>query len=438
MGRILLSICLLAGSAWSQTIAISQPNGTSVWKKGETHMIQWTSQNAGANVRIVLRVPNQSEPVLVISDPAPNSGSFSWTIPNTVAAGSYVIRVRSKTNNQATDDSDPFQIQEAGGSTGGSPGLKPAVPAAMKRLQQLKIDIPQPAPGRQYVLGDRIDIVFMTGLSGPYKFDLMTDDGKSVARSFGELDGKLVGGETHTEFFSTWPTMDPPIATGWYRIRIRTVQGLGSGVGNRIHIARPTEEVLVQLQPAVRDRHSRRLIDTDQDWQPDGWWEASKPGLARAGCDFRYIGTNHTWVGFIFRSQVTFPVETVDMTGKTLKEAWIYIEEKDQKDGYDGAQPAPMPYATVPTARGQRVYALTGPWDGKCIDTPGTQVGEIPWSADTCSVSITDFAKGWLSGAKPNHGLIIGSRFEPFQDWTCYFALSWYKVTLNLKFIQEK
>lgn len=436
--KFLPALLALAVSGWSQSITVTQPSAGAVWKKGEPRTIQWTKQGTtGANVRIALRAPNQTEAVLVIADPAPNSGSFAWTVPDSVAAGTYVIRVRSKTNNQVTDDSGQFQIKDKDGGASVKPAL--SATAGMNRLQNNRIEVTQPPPGKQYMLGDRIDIVFATSLAGPYRFDLMKDESTSVAYSFGELDGKLIGSDTYSEFLSTWVTMEPRIETGWYRIRVRTVQGIGSGVGNRIHIARPTEEVLVQLQPTIRDRHSRRLIDTDQDWQPDGI-EGSKPGLARAGGDFRYGGqwNDKYWVGFIFRTQITFPVEGVNMTGRTLKEAWIYIEEKDQRDGYIGVQPAPVPNAPPPTARGQRVYALTGPWDGKCIDTPGYQIGEIPPNADAHTVYVTDLAKGWLSGTKPNHGLIIGSRFEPFPDWTCFLAVSWYKATLNLKIIQEK
>ncbi len=436
MGRILLSLCLLAVSAWPQTITVTSPAAGAVWKKGEARAIQWTKQGeTGASVRIVLRAPGQTAAVLEIADPAPNSGSFAWTIPDSVAAGTYVIRVRSKTNNQATDDSDQFQIKEKDGAAPLKPTYSAA--AAMNRLQKFKIEVTQPAPGRQYTLGDRIDIVFETSLGGPYLFDLMNDDGTTVARSFGELNGTLTGPNTHSEYLSTWPAMDPPIATGWYRIRVRTARGIGSGVGNRIHIARPTKEVLVQLQPTVRDRHSRRRIDTEIDWQPDGT-EHSQPGLARAGGDFRYHIESEWWVGFIFRSQVTFPVEQIDMKGRTLKDAWIYIEEKDQRDGHIGYQPSRvLSPANMPSARGWKIFALTGPWDGNCIDTPGYQIGEIPLNADSHTVHLTNLAKDWIAGTKPNHGLIIGSRWDTFPDWTCFLAVSWYKVTLNLEFQQE-
>jgi hypothetical protein len=34
--------------------------------------------------------------------------------------------------------------------------------------------------------------------------------------------------------------------------------------------------------------------------------------------------------------------------------------------------------------------------------------------------------------------LIIGSRFEPFPEGSCFLALSWYKVILNMKFLKDK
>ena len=98
-----------------------------------------------------------------------------------------------------------------------------------------------------------------------------------------------------------------------------------------------------------------------------------------------------------------------------------------------GVEPYPMP-----TARGWKVYGLTGPWSGPCIETPGYEVGQIPSHVNETTIVITDLVRGWLDRSKPNHGLIIGSRFEPFPDWSCFLALSWYKVTLNMKFLKDK
>jgi hypothetical protein len=531
MGRCLLSLLVLVVSGWSQTITVTQPSAGAIWKKGEAKTIQWTNQgDTGANVRIVLRKTGQTAAVLQIADPAPNSGSFAWTIPASVPEGTYFIRVKSKTVDQATDDSGEFQIKAKEGAmplmfavitapkadTAWSQGkvqtikwtkynsqavnvrillMDPAVTNTVHVITAstpnsgsfswdipdsiangsyririastasdahadsgtfritkmlvsqsttqgainhggLGIDVKTPAPGVQIKLGDPINVSWVTKLSSPFIYELVSEDGKTLILEFGDWEPSVTGPDTYSMSLGTAFGTNPWVATNWYRIRVR--HGIVSGLSGRIHIARPTKEVLIQLQPAIRDRHSRRRIDTGIDWQPDGT-EHSQPGLARAGGDFRYHIEPTWWVGFIFRSQITFPVEQVDMKGKTLKKAWIYIEEKDQRDGHIGVQPSlVLSPANMPSARGWKVYALTGPWDGNCIDTPGYQIGEIPLNADTHSVDLTNLVKDWIAGTKPNHGLIIGSRWDSFPDWTCFLAVSWYKVTLNMKFAQEE
>jgi hypothetical protein len=413
--------------------SITAPAADAVWGRNKPQTITWTKYGSQVpTVRIQLMDPTLTTAVAVIAASTPNAGVFSWQVPATVADGSYRIRVASPDGDRHAE-SGTFRIAKM--------VIQESVAQATVDAKRLKIDVTLPPEGKQYTLGNTIDVRWVTDLAGPFHLELVSEDGKTLARSFGEVDGNPAGPNTWTESINTWLGMEPRIDTNWYRVRIRT-NSYGSGLSGRIHVARPTEEVVVQLQPTVRDRHSRRLIDTDYDAQPDGWFEASKPGLARAGGDFRYnkpvnMGDSY-WIGFIFRSQVVFPVEQVDLTGRTLKDAWVYLEEMDQKDGSVGMQPAPQPHATIPTARGQRVFALTGPWDGKCIDTPGYQVGEIPWNADTYTVNIKELAQGWLAGTKPNHGLIIGSRWDAFPDWTCFFAVSWYKATLGLQFVQEK
>jgi len=411
---------------------VTEPAAGAIWLRSKAQTIRWTKYGAQAGtVRILLLDPTLSSSVVPIAASAPNTGSFSWQIPASVADGSYRIRIASP-DGERHGDSGTFRIAKVAVAEAGAQAFA---------AKSLKIDVPVPLEGAQFTLGNTIPVRWVTELAGPYVIELVSEDGKDVFHTSGEIAGNPAGADTWSDILSTWLGIQPRIPTNWYRIRVRT-NSLGRGLSGRIRIARPTEEVLVQLQPTIRDRHSRRLIDTDYDAQPDGWYEATKPGVARAGADFRYNKVTNmgggTWIGFIFRSQVVFPVEQLDLAGRTLKEAWVYLEETDQKDGHIGIQPAPQPHATVPTARGRGVFALTGPWDGKCIDTPGYEIGEIPWNADTHTVHLTDLAQGWLAGTKPNHGLIIGSRWDAFQDWTCFFAVSWYKATLNLTFVQEK
>ncbi len=533
MGRILLSLCLLSVSVWSQTITVTSPGAGVVWKQGETRMIQWTKEgNSGANVRIVLRAPGQTAPVLEIADTAPNSGSFSWTIPATVPAGAYVIRVRSISNNQIQDDSGQFQIQAKSGHlpfpfitiqepsegdvwtrsashmikwksvnvsassmrislmdeslanavhliAGSAPnsgsftwqipdavangtyrvrvatadgsksrdsgsfkiGASMAGSSAKAKLAApalVKIDVNFPPEGTHMNIGEGMIVRWETKVPGPYFIDLMSEDGHTLITHLCENAGNNIGGDKwiqgniHPEI-NTQVT----IATGLYRFKVRGGT-YGSGLGPKVHITGPQVEVLEQLLGSYHDRHSRRRLNDYPELDPDPSVSFSSPDKARVGGDFRVDIRDHEWIGFIFRSQVIFPIEQINMAGhKTLKDAWIYIQETTERSGRIGDSCGVEPYP-MPTARGWKVYGLTGPWSGPCIETPGYEVGEIPSHVNETTIHITDLVKGWLDGSKPNHGLIIGSRFEPFPEWNCFLAMSWYKITLNMKFMKDK
>ncbi len=530
MGRILLSLCLLAVSAWSQTITVTSPAAGAAWKQGETKTIQWTRQGeTGANVRIVLRAPGQTAAVLEIADPAPNSGSYSWTIPDSIPAGTYVIRVRSVTNSQATDDSGQFQIQEKAGGlpfpfvtiqepaenaiwgrtsshaikwtkygpqpptvrlslmdaslanvvhvisesapnsgtftwqvpaavANGTYRLRIASPDGTKKRDSgsfriaallarqtekaplqgaFKIDVFFPPEGTNMNIGEGMIVQWETKVPGPYFIDLMSEDGQTLMTHLCEGAGNNIGGDKWIQG-NIHPEINTQVVlpTGYYRFKVRGAT-YGSGLGPKVHITGPQVEVLEQLMGTSHDRHSRRRINEDMDWQPDPSVAFSSPDEARVGGDFRFEKRTSSWVGFIFRSQVVFPIESIDMTGKTLKDAWIYMQETTERTGRIGEQCGVEPYP-MPTARGWKVYGLTGPWSGPCIETPGYEVGQIPSHVNEHVIHVTDLVRGWLDRSKPNHGLIIGSRFEPFPEGSCFLALSWYKITLNMKFLKDK
>ncbi len=529
MSRILISLLLLAVSGWSQTITVTAPAAGAVWKKGEAKTILWTSQgNTGANVRITLRAPGQAGAVLEIVQSAPNTGSFPWTVPDSVPAGSYSIRVRSTT--QITGNGGVFSIAEKSGTlpfpfvtiqepgTGavwlrtaghdikwtklgpqppavrlllmdtslanvvhviaesapnsgtftwqipaavedGSYRLRIASPDGTKHTESgsfkigskliqrhdqpveqvlFQIKVTVPTEGLHFTIGQEFIVAWETKAAGPYHIDLMSEDGHTLIMPLALTPGKSLGPDKYIEG-NIHPEQNTQVtlATGWYKIRVRG-NTMGSGLSPRFHITGPKAEVLEQLLGTYHDRHSRRRINEDMDWQPDTQTAFSLPGKARVGGDFRVHERRSSWVGFIFRSQVVFPIEQIDMSGhKTLKEAWIYIQETTERSGLIGDMCGVEPYP-MPTARGWKVYGLTGPWSGPCIETPGYEVGQIPSHVNEHIIYITDLVKGWLDGTRPNHGLIIGSRFEPFPEWNCFLALSWYKVTLNMKFLKDK
>lgn len=91
---IVAFMLLLGGIALAQEIKVTQPASGVTWNIGGTYLIQWTSAGTTKpTVKIMLwqGVTN----VLDIAASAPNNGSYSWTIPSTVAPGAYKVRVKT-------------------------------------------------------------------------------------------------------------------------------------------------------------------------------------------------------------------------------------------------------------------------------------------------------------------------------------------------------
>ena len=73
-------------------IALTSPNGGETWDIGSSHEIIWTTSHSSENVAITLYKNSASYQVL--SAATASTGSFSWTIADTIAEGSsYTIRV---------------------------------------------------------------------------------------------------------------------------------------------------------------------------------------------------------------------------------------------------------------------------------------------------------------------------------------------------------
>ncbi len=102
---------LAVGLAAAATITVTQPAANATWVKGQTYTILWThGRDVPPNVRITLRNEDSTAELKVIADPAPNTGSYQWLVPNDIADGRYRIRVKTLTA-EAFDDSDIFTIK---------------------------------------------------------------------------------------------------------------------------------------------------------------------------------------------------------------------------------------------------------------------------------------------------------------------------------------
>jgi hypothetical protein len=119
--------------ALAQSITVIQPAANVTWNIGGTYLIQWTSAGVTKpTVKIMLWTGSTFVTDIVAS--TPNTNSYSWTIPSTVAPGTYKVRVRA-IGADTLGVSSAFNIAAA-------PGTPPATPAGPVKAIARPLDRP--------------------------------------------------------------------------------------------------------------------------------------------------------------------------------------------------------------------------------------------------------------------------------------------------------
>jgi len=116
MGKTVLAAVFIMVSfalAHAQQITVISPAAGNNWHQLSTYTITWTKSGAmQATAAIRLRragSPESEAATVQIVDGTANDGSFSWTVPDTVAPGNYFIRVRTD-DSTVIGDSGIFSI----------------------------------------------------------------------------------------------------------------------------------------------------------------------------------------------------------------------------------------------------------------------------------------------------------------------------------------
>src|SRR5437870_5470008 len=90
--------------------AVSSPNGGEIWAVGATQAITWTTSGTVANVKLEFSKDNFAT-TTVIAASAPNTGTYSWIIPDAISA-TVKVRVSDPADSSANDVSDAnFKIR---------------------------------------------------------------------------------------------------------------------------------------------------------------------------------------------------------------------------------------------------------------------------------------------------------------------------------------
>lgn len=119
MKKTLISL-LVFGLAFAfinaQSIVVTSPASGDNWYFNEGKRITWT-RSGEQNGLVKIRLFNEAGVrVLSIADRTNNDGIYEWTVPNTLPAGNYMIRVKT-VDDLVSDDSNFFNISESFVST---------------------------------------------------------------------------------------------------------------------------------------------------------------------------------------------------------------------------------------------------------------------------------------------------------------------------------
>jgi len=80
------------------TVTVTSPNGGENWNKGGIYPITWSSTNLTGSVYIMLLINTSGNSMTITAGAQVNSGSYSWTIPNSIVENGSVFKIKIASN----------------------------------------------------------------------------------------------------------------------------------------------------------------------------------------------------------------------------------------------------------------------------------------------------------------------------------------------------
>jgi hypothetical protein len=95
-----------------KTITVTEPTSTTIWVKGDSATITWTSTGTISDVKIELLKKHVFEEVIVES--TVNDGSYTWVLVNQALdnKSDYSVKISWTSDPGVNDESDYFEIKD--------------------------------------------------------------------------------------------------------------------------------------------------------------------------------------------------------------------------------------------------------------------------------------------------------------------------------------
>ncbi len=417
---LISSLLLFYGFISSQTIKVDYPDHNSKWIIGNHYDIKWTKTgNMNANVKIRLFNATATQKMLNIVNSTPNTGIYSWTIPNSVSQGDYILRIKT-IDDEVMDDSEVFNIS-----------VDPSKPKLMKEKKYNaydvgKIEILAPSKSSNWKEGSVYSIKWKDTFRDKKttKIDLYNYSGNKFLKTIATIlpinvikihkGGVKSSGVSYNWFIPkgtyVWP--------GNFRIKISRTSG-GSAMSEQFHI---------EIVPKVSEFKINGLVDNRckrKYWQSQGVIDRLKEYADKIPCRYdsnvqAWVGysyrlmfkNNSAWVGDVFRSFVYFDVSGLQGKGVVLSAKLHY-----QK-------------TSIPLSKNCKIsiYRVNNGWsdpfkvnaDFLSSNPEGFDLKTVIWS--------------WIGHPGDNHGLMFIGPDESFSRITSKCRAQLDNIYIEIKF----
>jgi hypothetical protein len=425
---ICLAVLVMAAGLFGASVTVTSPAAGATWLKGQSCSINWTkSGDMPGEVRILLRDSASTTNVLVIADPAPNSGHYGWVVPADVPDGQYRIRVKVKTVS-IFDDSDVFTI--------GSAAPPPAA----------SITVTKPAANDTWNKSSSHNITWTKTGSMPNLVKISLMD-KNSAAVVGEIADNVPNSGSYS-----W-TIPGDTAAGQYRVRVavKTTDIKDDSATFEVKslmTKQPAQKAYVASKVALKhlayDEYTKNGVYLNWSnvrrtnvsppvppvcWQglPTGYPQgAGSNQYAQVGYNYRYCqsGQFSWWFTFCYRSRVAFPLQEFQGQAAKLILAKMKVHRVTNMAIGD---------VSIPGATGLSVFKA--PWTD-WYSTPVQDPMGLPFNSADYSLDITDIVRKWLDGSVANNGLLLISQ-EVYWGQVAKASVCTYEISLELRFSRD-
>lgn len=138
---VMLSVLVFTppGIVFSQTLTVTNPASSTEWIVGEEVNIEWSSTGTVTSVGIQVKPEQGGKWTSISPAPLPNSGSYSWVVPQEASGISFYLRIYDPANTVVAD-------------TAGEPGT-PAVVMVVEPSNEPYIEVLTPNGGDTLFVG---------------------------------------------------------------------------------------------------------------------------------------------------------------------------------------------------------------------------------------------------------------------------------------------